>query len=372
MKFSELTKVIRPMLDSGQSIELVSGPGLGKSEYVEQVIKDQSAADGQEWGFSTMFLATQTPPDLVGYIFKGERKYGEMVVPVSEAAMPGWMFTNKGLPVVAHDRGILFLDEYGQGEADVKRASAELLLNRKLGPWKLPDGWSVIAASNRAKDRSGVTKSFDFVINRRVEVHITPDLESWLDYAVRNKVNPVIQTFAKTNIALVFNPDPPKEQGPWCTPRSLVKCGAVLEAMGASGVNTSGARGDFAKIPTGPIAQEVARGWLGDAAAMQLMNMIRLSYEAPTYEEIVANPEGIEVPGKPDICMLVMYNLASRVDEGSIENVLKFMGRMGKEYSTVFTQMALRRNLNLMRVNSAMRNYVLENKTLLAGIGAQR
>lgn len=370
MKFSELSAAIRPMLDTGQSIELVSSPGLGKSEFVSQVVNDQSAKDGQPWGIATMFLATQTPPDLVGYIFKGERQYGDMKVPVSQSAMPGWMFTDEGLPVVAHDRGILFLDEYGQGEPDVKRASAELLLNRKLGPWKLPKGWSVVAASNRSKDRSGVTKSFDFVINRRVEVHIDPDLESWMDYAVRNKVNPVIQTFAKQNVGMVFSGEVPKQQGPWCTPRSLVKCGEVLEALGQTH-SSRGSGGDFARIPTGPVAQEIARGWLGDAAAMQLINMIRLAYEAPTFEDIVADPTGIPVPAKPDINMLVMYNLASRVAEENVENVITFMGRMGKEYATVFMQMALRRNSALLRTSPGMRKFVMDNKTMIAGLGAQ-
>ncbi len=370
MKFSELTAAIRPMLDTGQSIELVSSPGLGKSEFVSQVVAEQSTKDGQPWGLATLFLATQTPPDLVGYIFKGERTFGNTTVPVSQSAMPGWMFTDAGQPVVAHERGILFLDEYGQGEPDVKRASAELLLNRKLGPWKLPKGWSVIAASNRSKDRSGVTKSFDFVINRRNEIHIDPDLESWMDYAVRNKVNPVIQTFAKQNVGMVFSGEVPKEQGPWCTPRSLVKCGELLEALGKT-YSSSGAAGDFAKIPTGPIAQEVARGWLGDAAAMQLINMIRLSYEAPTFEEIVANPMGTPVPQKPDINMLVMYNLASRVDEASVENIVSFMGRMGKEYATVFMQMSLRRNPTLLRNSAGMRKFVMDNKTMIAGLGAQ-
>lgn len=366
MKFRELDEIIDTHLETGHSVELKSGPGLGKSEYVEDLVVRQSMITGTPWGFSKLFLATQTPPDLIGYIFKGEREIGGVRYPVSEAAMPAWMFAQGGHPVSAFKRGILFLDEYGQGEADVKRASAELLLNRQLGPWRLPDGWSVIAASNRDKDRSGVTKSFDFVINRRVEYTIDPDLESWLDYAVRKKIDPAFQAFAKQNVGIVFNPDPPSKQGPWCTPRSLVKTAEDLLALGRRRAAKQG-DGDFAHIPTDARALEMARGWMGDAA-VQLINMIRLAYEAPTFDEIVADPQGVDVPKRPDLAMLVMYNLANRVTLKTAQPVVQYMARMPKEYATVFTQMSMRRDHKLIQ-DPTMRGWVLANKDMISMIG---
>jgi energy-coupling factor transporter ATP-binding protein EcfA2 len=111
------------LLRSGTSIELISHPGRGKSTFIKDMVKIMSDMDGQEWGFATMFLATQTPPDLIGYQFKGEREWGGKKVTVTDPSVPLWMITHTGKPTWEYERGILFLDEYGQGEADVKRAS---------------------------------------------------------------------------------------------------------------------------------------------------------------------------------------------------------------------------------------------------------
>ena len=54
--------------------------------------------------------------------------------------MPLWMVTQTGKPDMGiQKRGIIFLDEYGQGEADTKRASAELLLKTPDRP--VATGW---------------------------------------------------------------------------------------------------------------------------------------------------------------------------------------------------------------------------------------
>jgi hypothetical protein len=170
-----------------------------------------------------------------------------------------------------YEYGINFLDEYGQGEGDVKRASAELLLNGRLGPHVMPKGWVTVAASNFASDRSGVSKSFDFVIGRRVEINLTDDIESWKDWALTHNVNPVLVAFAIQNPQVVFTKGVPDKQGPWCTPRSLVLCGKILEQMADE-------NGD---LPTDASAIEIAHGMIGAGAAAQLFAMIKLGQEMP-------------------------------------------------------------------------------------------
>ena len=73
MNFIDLEEQVIDDLDSGIAVELQSSPGVGKSEFVTQLVKKLSARDNEEWGMSTMFLATQVPTDLSGYQFKGER-----------------------------------------------------------------------------------------------------------------------------------------------------------------------------------------------------------------------------------------------------------------------------------------------------------
>lgn len=342
--------------DTGISVELQSSPGQGKSELIAQLIAKLSARDGFEWGFQVLMLATQTPNDLLGFMMPDTREYDGVSYRVSDYTMPPWMLTNKGKPVSAHKRGILFLDEYGQGEPDVKRASAELLLNRRLGPWALPDGWAVIAASNRGNDRSGVTKSFDFIINRRALVQIVPDLDGWTEWAITAEVMPLTIAFANNNPHIVFSGEVPEKQGPWCTPRSLVMADKLLRRMAQDG-----------ELNDTPVANALVSGLIGPAAAAQYFSFVRLEQEMPKFETIVANPDGVKVPDRPDAQMLVCYNLAYRVDETTAAPVAAYMERFPKEFGVTFIKAASSRNYKLL-TTPAFRKWCSENSSLISTV----
>lgn len=357
MNFTELREQMPALLDSGLSIELISAPGRGKSEFVADTVKQMSELTGTQWGFATMFLATQTPPDLIGYQFKGERNWGGKTVAVTDPTLPLWMVTHDGKPVWEYERGILFLDEYGQGEADVKRASAELLLNKQIGPWKLPERWTVIAASNRQSDRSGVTKSFDFVINRRVEIHITDDINAWNDWAAQHDVMPLTMAFANQNPQVVFSDGVPQKQGPWCTPRSLVMADRYLKTM-AKRTGT---------VPEKGPAIEVVSGLIGAGPAAQYFAFVRLEHEMPKYEAILKDPMKVKVPEKPDALMLIAFNLAHRVKVDEIDAVVKYMDRCPKEFGVTFATSACRRDPTLVSTPS-MYKWASQNSSLMSQI----
>lgn len=347
------------LVDTGVSIELVSAPGRGKSSMVRQLISALTKRDGQQWGYAELFLATQTPPDLIGYQFKGTVVYDGVEFPITDPTAPTWFICEDGKPVFAYPRGILFLDEFGQGQTDVKAAAAELLLNRRLGKWRLPDGWIVIAASNRQSDRSGVTKSLDFVINRRLEIHVSDDLNSWKDWALTSGgLDPTFVAFAESNPQLVFTDGVPEKQGPWCTPRSLVMLANVFQTAMRDG------KGDFR---TDGYAMEIATGLVGQGVAAQIIATIKLSHEMPDFKEIVRDPKGVKVPEKPDAQMLVVYNLAHRVTAKDIDPVIEYLQRMPKDFGVIFARAALRRDPMLLHTD-AFDKWVSNNASVLVAI----
>jgi len=364
MKLSDARDQVIDAIDAGNAVELISSSGVGKSELVDDLIPYLSERDGEEWGFSTMFLATQSPPELGGYVMKGEMEYEGEKIATSAPTLPPWMVTSTGKPTWAYKRGILFLDEYGQGEADVKRASAELLLNKRLGPHTLggknKDGWGVIAASNRSTDKSGVTKSFDFVINRRKEIHITPDLGAWVDWATKKGIPPLIIAFASTHPQIVFDSKHPEQQGPWCTPRSLVKASNELVVK---------ARRNGGEIPEDPITIESITGNIGAGAAASLFSFVKLEREMPKFERICAAPLEAKVPKAVDAQMLVCYNLAHRVDAATAKPVIQYVNRLGKEFAVTFARAAVNR-LPTLVVHPAFHAWAKENASLMSMLEA--
>ena len=362
MDFTTLARRMPALLDmsvTGRAlaIELVSAPGRGKSEFIASLIQSQSARTGVPWGFATCFLATMSPADMMGFMVPQVMPDGRAR---STYTMPQWYQTVDGKTVEDYPRGILFLDEYGQGESDTKRASAELLLNGRLGPWALPKGWTVIAASNRASDRSGVTKSFDFVINRRMEIHISDSIDAWTSWALKQGVHPIITHFAEQNPGIVLSPTLPDKQGPWCTPRSLTMVAHMLEAMRPD---------DMAPelVPSDSDALVLTSGLIGEAAAAQLFATIRLAGEMPPFDEIVAKPTDTKVPTKADACYLLSYQIAHRVCTKTVGAAIKYMERMPKEFAFIFAKAVTLRAPALV-TDKAMLDWCTRNSALVSAM----
>ena len=352
----EAAVLLPTYFDSGITVELQGPPGIAKSEMTRQLVKVLSDRDGEEWGHAEMFLATQTPSDLLGYMMPETKTIDGQDIRVSSWTLPGWMQCKNGKPVTAYRRGILVLEEYGQGEADVKRASAELLLNHGIGPWKLPDGWAVVAISNRATDRSGVTKSFDFVINRRAELHIVPDVDAWVEWANTAGVSPTTITFARKNPHIVFDGKIPEKQGPWCTPRSLVMADKVIQSMSSLG-----------DLSENMLATKAVISLIGEAAAQQYFVFLKLETEVPEVSDIVANPDKVKVPDKIDVQMLTAYHLAHMVKLDTLAPVSKYMERFDAEFGVTFLKAAVERDKTLAK-SPVFLDWCKKNSALMASV----
>lgn len=62
MRFSDLRDAVVDNIDSRISTHLSSPPGVGKSDFVEDLIRWLNKRDGDgTWGLATCFLATFTP-----------------------------------------------------------------------------------------------------------------------------------------------------------------------------------------------------------------------------------------------------------------------------------------------------------------------
>ena len=216
-------------------------------------------------------------------------------------------------------------------------------------------------AGNRQKDRSGSTKELDHLINRRLEIDIDDDLESWNQWAGKNEVTALTMAFANNNPQVVFTDGVPEKQGPWCTPRSLVEADRYMRIL----------RGDSAVFPDDALTMEDVAGMIGQAATAQLFAFVKLEREMPKFEEIIADPTGVKVPQKPDASMLVLFNLAHRVDMATIDPVVEYVSRMPEEFGVIFGKTAVQRN-NQLLTSKGMTAWVKKNASLMTQIGGFR
>ncbi len=129
---------------AGLCVKVTGGSGFGKTQKTLQMfakIKARDAKLGIKWGLSHRFGARLNPTDMSGYIFKGEKAFGEnedgspRIVTVSDESVPVWYLSTPhgddpgGKPAYMYDRMFFLIDEYGQTDPEAKKIVAEIALN---------------------------------------------------------------------------------------------------------------------------------------------------------------------------------------------------------------------------------------------------
>lgn len=340
-------------LQERYAIHLIGSSGIGKSDSVEQLVANLSKQRGHKVGLSTTLCQSMTPPDFLGFLMGATKKIkgadGKVKdVAVSEFLMPAWQISDEGIPMNEYQSGVVFFDEYGQSDPDTKRAGGEPILHVRAGRNQLHDGIGVILASNDVQHRSGVTKSFDFIINRTTEWHIKPHLGSWLGWANRSgKVDPLWIAYAERHPDNIFSGKHPDKQGPWCSPRSYVRYTRILTK-------------DF--MPGGRLTEdqdaralmlEEGVGAIGTDVTEDIFSWCKVQTDVPTVDEVEKSPTKAMVPTSPDAVVLIVYMLVHAATAKNIAALVSYVERLPVEFSTTFVLGLHNRNRALM-VNPAV------------------
>ena len=105
-------------------------------------------------------------------------------------------------------KGILYLDEITSAPPSVAAAAYQLILDRSLGEYKVPDDWAIIAAGNRQGDR-GVTYTMPAPLaNRFSHYEVDVNLDDWVAWAYANGIDERVIGFLRFRPDLVFDFDP--------------------------------------------------------------------------------------------------------------------------------------------------------------------
>jgi MoxR-like ATPase len=74
---------------------------------------------------------------------------------------------------------VLFLDEMNSAPPATQAAAYQLVLNRKVGTYELPDNAVIVAAGNRDTDRGVTYRMPAPLANRFIHLTLRPDFETW-------------------------------------------------------------------------------------------------------------------------------------------------------------------------------------------------
>jgi hypothetical protein len=191
VRASDVARLLEREIEAAASGEhtpvmLWGPPGVGKSALVAQ------AAAACQVPMIDLRLSQLEPSDLRGMPYHREGRV--------EWATPSM------LPQAGRDgpRGVLFLDEINAALPQVAASAYQLILDRRLGDYRLPDGWAILAAGNRLGDR-GVTYAMPAPLaNRFTHYELLPQIDDWLGWAERAGVDDRLRRFLAQRPDLLF------------------------------------------------------------------------------------------------------------------------------------------------------------------------
>jgi ATPase family associated with various cellular activities (AAA) len=203
---TEARKSILRCFKKKRPLFLWGPPGIGKSELVAGI------ADELGGYMIDLRLGQMEPTDIRGIPFYN-KDLGKMdwAAPVD---LPDEELAGQ-YPLI-----VLFLDELNSAPPAVQSAAYQLILNRRVGKYVLPDNVVMIAAGNRESDKGVTFRMPTPLANRFVHQEIRVDHASWEQWAVNNKIHKDVVGyigFAKQDL---FDFDPRSSTRAFPTPRS--------------------------------------------------------------------------------------------------------------------------------------------------------
>ncbi len=311
---------------TNKPIFLWGAPGIGKSAIVREIVKRLAETTGHRWGLIDARASQLAAVDTRGVPTVTKR--GE-----TSFAIPAW------LPRVERDGefGILLLDEFMLATPSVQAAFYQLLHERQLGDYELPDGWDVIAASNRPEDGAGVHGRIDTAVTGRFATHlnITPDVDEVLEYANANnwderlyafldyRGRPTLRGDGEIETAGLIHQYPdggaPKGHIAIATPRTWAAVNDILRA----------------ELPA-DLQHAAFEGAVGKGAAAEFTGFLAVFEGISDVSVILHHPDQATVPFELSTQYATTVILAKRCTEENIGNAVSFIKRMDDELLSIF------------------------------------
>ena len=270
----------------------------------------------------------------------------------------------RGLPFLASDgrskwatpeflpqngSGILFLDELNAAPAMVQASCYQLVLDRKLGEYTLPDGWAIIAAGNRDSDRAVTTRMPTPLRNRFVHLEFEVDVQEWSEWAIQAAIRPEAIAFLRFRPELLSAFD--RDANAFPSPRSWEFVSRILDSLDSQ---------------TNPaIEHEIIAGAVGTGAATEFSAFLRTFRELPNIDAILLNPTQEPVPENAAAQYAVASALAHRASDANFDRICLYLNRLPTEFRVLCVRDATLR-APAIRSTAGYTKWAVENHHAIA------
>lgn len=322
---------VKRCMDKRRPVFLWGASGIGKSDFVRDIAKEMNGVS------IDCRLHIMQPTDIMGIPYYN--KEDNVMAWAPPIMLPSAKFAAQ------HETVILFLDEMNTAPPATQASAYQLILDRKVGQYVLPDNVLIIAAGNRETDRGVTYKMPAPLANRFVHIEIRSDFDSWFDWAIKNDIHADVIGFLSHAKSKLHDFDPKSTEKAFPTPRTWA---FVSELVGDGLADTE--------------LTDLVCGTVGQGAALSFMAHRRMAKDLPNPSDIldgkVKELHTKETSALYSLIIGMAYELKDRSVNGkdkypekvwnqNVANYFRFtMDNMGVEY-------------NVMGAKILMQNYKL-------------
>ena len=313
---SELAATLALLVEARQPCVLWGAPGTAKSAIAQQV----SADAGRHYVDVRALLLD--PVDLRGIPWRDSADRTRWAPP---AFLP---------PSDDPGRWLINLEELPSAVPLVQAALYQLVLDRKVGEYELPEGASLIACGNRESDRGVVHRMPTPLASRFVHLEIRVDADDWLAWAAGHGIAAEVMFFISMRPELLNNFDPRSRERAFACPRTWEFASGIVQRR--NGLD-----------PT--VERALFRGTVGEAAAVEFSAFLKVWRELPHPHAVLDDPENAIVPDNASALIALCGSLYRMADDINLGSIVTYAERLRREIGEFLVGSCIRRDPDLQR-----------------------
>ena len=315
-------KSIRRAFKAKRPIFLWGPPGIGKSDIVKQLGEELEAH------VIDIRLSLWEPTDIKGIPFfdanQGKMAWAPpMELPDAEMAKE-------------HKQIILFMDEMNSAAPAVQAAAYQLVLNRRVGTYHLPDNVLIVAAGNREADKGVTYRMPAPLANRFVHMEMRVDWDDYFTWATENRIHKDVVGFLTFSKKDLYDFDPKSSSKAFATPRSWAFVSELL----------------FDDDEDENTLTDLVSGAVGEGLAIKFMAHRKVASKLPNPSDILSGKvkkmETKEISAMYSLTVSLCYELKDACDKNAknwndqVNNFFQFiMDNFETELVVMGTKLAL-------------------------------
>lgn len=291
-------QLIKTIVESNLVPFIWGPPGIGKSSLIKQLFSHEREV-------IDIRLSIMEPSTLLGVMVPNLNNGESTWLP------PAILKIND---THTSRRKVYFFDEINSAPPSLQAAAYQIILDRRIGPHKLPENSYVIAAGN---DKGIVYKMPAPLCNRFVHINLAPSIDDFIEYGTKNGIHHLVLSYLMYQKGDLFIYDNNVNKG-FPTPRSWEFVSNILHNLDKNKLSDKYS-----------LLLPLINGAIGEATAFKFVSFLKSS-DVINVEKILLENQDFKI-AKDQIDLSYAFMIACAFTLKNLEEKINTSNKKNKE-----------------------------------------